>query len=363
MADPTMLREIVDSVKSLGRKVMVAQFPISKKASFDGSNADAFCKWLLDMEDIYTSVDKDDQQTLWAASQLLKGSALNYFRDHKKDLDTWEKLKEGLQGRYNHFNTVSYSKQKLRNVVQNKNESVADYAERVRVLSGQAYPDRIAEKEVTETIVNAFINGLRERRLQERIARQMPPDLNTAYHLAMNELRLKEHLSMFRDNTSAPEPMDCDMITRDDAMQKKLDAVTETLANICQVLTTQQQQPPPPPPQPRQPQQLPPHQRHFQVQPQFNQQYQQHMNRPPPQQFQRPPQQFQRNRQNFQQNYQPQRRTMSDQNNPQDYRWTADNRPICHYCGFIGHTQRVCRKKAAALNLPPPPPQQQSKGN
>ena len=349
MTDPAMLREIVESVKSLGRKVMVAQFPISKKATFDGSNADAFSKWLLDMEDIYTSVDKDDQQTLWAASQLLKGSALNYFRDNKTDLDTWDKLKSGLQGRYSHFNTVSYSKQKLRNILQNKNESVADFAERVRVLSGQAYPDRFGEKEVTETIVNAFINGLRERRLQERIARQMPADLNAAYQLAMNELRLKEHLSMFRDNTSAPEPMDCDVI-RADVTHKKLDAVTETLANICQVLTAQQQQHPPP--QPQQPQHPPPYHKNFQVQPQVNQQYQQRMNRPPPQQFQR-------NRQNFQPNHQPQRRPNSDQNNPQDYRWTADNRPICHYCGFIGHVQRVCRKKAAALGAPPPPPPQQ----
>ena len=49
MADPTVLSEVVESVKSLGRKVMIEQFPISKKATFDGSNADAFCKWLLDM--------------------------------------------------------------------------------------------------------------------------------------------------------------------------------------------------------------------------------------------------------------------------------------------------------------------------
>ena len=264
---------------------MVAQFPISKKTTFDGSNADAFCKWLLDMEDIYTSVDKDDQQTLWAASQLLKGSALNYFRDNKTELDTWEKLKRGLQTRYSHFNTVSYCKQKLRNIIQNKNESVADFAERVRVLSRQAYPDRSSEKEVIESVVNAFINGLRERRLQERIARQMPADLNASYQLAMNELRLKEHLSMFRDNTSAPEPMDCDTIGTDITNQK-LDAVTETLANICQVLTNHAQQQQHPLPQPQQ--QHPPHfQKHFQVQPQFNQQYQQHMNRPPPQQVQR----------------------------------------------------------------------------
>ena len=40
----------------------------------------------------------------------------------------------------------------------------------------------------------------------------------------------------------------------------------------------------------------------------------------------------------------------------QKYRWAPDKKKtVCAYCGFIGHIQTVCRKKAAANQINPPP--------
>lgn len=74
--DPNVLQEIAQSVKSLGNRQTVGQIIELKKVSFDGSSADAFSKWLLLMDDIYLSIDKDDAQMMFAA---LKGTALDYF--------------------------------------------------------------------------------------------------------------------------------------------------------------------------------------------------------------------------------------------------------------------------------------------
>ena len=58
--DPNVLQEIAQSVKSLGNRQTVGQIIELKKVSFDGSSADAFAKWLLLINDIYLSIDKDD---------------------------------------------------------------------------------------------------------------------------------------------------------------------------------------------------------------------------------------------------------------------------------------------------------------
>ena len=81
-----VLLDIAQSVRSLGNRLTANQTVSNKKATFDGSNADAYLKWMLDMDDIHLTLNQDDNQTLWAASQLLKGPALDFFRDTPKNL-------------------------------------------------------------------------------------------------------------------------------------------------------------------------------------------------------------------------------------------------------------------------------------
>ena len=354
-----VLLDIAQSVRSLGNRLTANQTVSNKKATFDGSNADAYLKWMLDMDDIHLTLNQDDNQTLWAASQLLKGPALDFFRDTRKTHPTWALFKTAMDARYDHLNPVARSKQKIRNALQHTNESVTDFAERIRTLAKPAFKDRSNEKEVAETLVNAFLNGLRDRRLQEKIGRKMPKTLEEAHRLAIEEQRVREHLTFFKDNSSAaPEPMDCSAVTKDN-LEARLDKVTETLADVCQILTAQTQQPPPPQHhqnRPNQQYQGPPQRpSQFQVHPQVNQRYHQ---RPPGRPPGMPQQQFQ-----GRQGYHPPRHPQpgrplhgSNSNPPQDYRWTADNKPVCHYCGNIGHVQRACRKRAAATGAPTPQP-------
>ena len=349
--DSTMLAEIARSVKSLEDRMTVGQ-SIDKTFTFDGSSADAFTKWLRMMDDIFDSVDQNDNKTTYAASKTLKGTALDFFRDTKRQVSTWPQIREAMTARYAYLNPVTRSKQKIRTALQRTNETISDFAERLRTLAEQAYADRHEEKEVIETLTIAFINGLRDRRLQESIARKMPTSLGEAYKLALHEQQVRDHLSMFKDNSNIPEPMDCDVVSGDkgkdkeDKVQRQLEQVTETLGSICQVLMAQQ----PTPPTPQTPQNP-----RFQVQPQGQQYY-----RPQQQTPYRGMQSrsFQQSRNNGPpRNGNPRHDTRNHDpganngNSPrQVYRWTEDDRPICHFCGTAGHVQRQCRKRREQNN-------------
>ena len=380
-----ILLDIADSVKSLRNGVLASttvknaiQLVQNKTTGFDGSNAADFTKWLAEMEGIHKTLGNDENQTLWAASQLLRGPALAYFQKIRNTCTDWATLKGNFLTRYANLNPADKAKRQLKGAVQQKGESPTDFAERISTLAQQAYSDRLQEKEVVETITYAFINGLRDRRLQESVARKQPENIEKAHDFAVNELLLRDHLTQFTDNSRQqppPEPMDCSAVSQNDAIQthlNHLDQVTKTLANISQVLTYRQNeqqeqqqrqqatgsQPTQFQQRPYQPPRQPQGNQQYQVQPQVSQQYQPHPSGPPPQ---RPPGMPQLFRQSPRQNP-----SFGRLPNPsQIYQWTPDHRPICHFCGNVGHIHRVCRKKAAAMSaqsqvLPPPPPPQRS---
>ena len=45
------------------------------------------------------------------------------------------------------------------------------------------------------------------------------------------------------------------------------------------------------------------------------------------------------------------------------YEWTPDNRPICYFCGIVGHTQRTCRRKRTVSTRQPRHPSMRPPGN
>lgn len=212
--DSKLLSEIGESVRSLRYQMRAEHTVKGRKTIFDGTNADMFGQWILEGDDMFETLNQDDSQTLWAASQLLKGSALDYYRQNRRLFPTWEQFKTAMIERYSYLNPAARSKQKLRQAIQNNNENVTEFAERIKSLAQQAYANKLAETEVIEIITNSFINGLKDRRLQESVARKMPKSLQEAHDAAVHEQRIREHLRFFKDNTPSAEPMDCDTINK-----------------------------------------------------------------------------------------------------------------------------------------------------
>lgn len=337
-----MANQLTECVTSLGNKLtLVHTIGQQKKSTFDGTNADNFLKWVAEVDNIYLETNRDERQTIWAAAQLLRGFALEYYHDIAANVHTWEDLKASMTEFFSYLSPDVQSKQKLRNIVQKPNESVPQYAERLRTLAKHAYGGREAEREVIETIAHAFINGLRDRRLQEKVARKMPTTLQEAYSHAMQEIKIDDHISMFADhsNEQVIEPMDISAVSaKPDPLQTQLNKV----ADLLQVLVQKENQRP----------------QTYQVSPQVNQQYrhasQQHQRPPYPPRF--PPNHGQKSPPKD--HTQP--RVPKNDGPLPDYRWTPDRKPICHFCGNIGHIQRVCRKKMAAQGRLPTHPARES---
>ena len=96
--------KIIKCVNALGNQLTLVHSIGAQrtKSQFDGLSADQFLKWLAEVDNIYLEVDRDDKQTIWAASQLLRGSALEYYHDVATSLGSWEHLKTLMHAHYHH---------------------------------------------------------------------------------------------------------------------------------------------------------------------------------------------------------------------------------------------------------------------
>ena len=117
-----ILLKIAESVNGLNNGVIVSQTIRNKQTSFDGSNANDFTKWLAERDDIHRSLGKDERQTLWAASQLLKGPALTYFQNIRNQCPDWATLKGHLLSRYSNLNPAEKANRQLKTAVQQKGD-------------------------------------------------------------------------------------------------------------------------------------------------------------------------------------------------------------------------------------------------
>ena len=337
-----MINAMMQGFGVLKNQLMTNQ-SVSGKHHFDGTSGEHFTKWLAEMDNLHMALKGDEEQTLWAASQTLKGTALDYFHEVSPSIDSWARFKTLMTQRYHYLDDADTAKQKLQNFVQRPNESIPHYAERLQALSRQAYKEKIDESSVVEAITRTFINGIIDRKLQERIATRRPKSPTEAYHIAMDQIKLMTELATYRDHSKGkPEPMDCNAVTPAPEPPAQNSDLSE-VRDLLEVLVRRSDD-------------------SFKVRPQVHQSYQQPsayqsypppVNQPPPGQFfQRQPTQPGQQRQNpgnFRQNSRPK----------PVYQWTSDHRPICYYCGLIGHVQRICLKRQAANNSTQRPQNQQ----
>lgn len=325
-------REIIKCMTALGNSMIDIGHQISlpkatgERGQFDGTSPEQFRRWLAEVDNMHVENGGIDKQTIRAASRLLKGSALEYYHEVASSLQSWAHFKKQMNERYKHLDDADLSKQKLMTLTQRNNETIPQYAERLRTVAHQAYRDQLKESNVAAIITKAFINGILDRSLQEKVARRRPKDLNDAQTAAMDELKIITEVSMYTDHSRVdrPEPMDCSVVTSESkASASELSEVKELLKVLVERDSAQTQSQP---------------SDSFRVQPQPFQVQPQHVTlypyaAPPPSVrplMSGPP---------FQQDVHTR--------NPQAYRWTPDNKPICAYCGIIGHVHRVCRRKAA----------------
>ena len=338
-------QKIVETILELGGQLSLPN--VSREwIIFDGTSGDCFRQWLDQLETIHLEAKGNHEITLRAASRLLKGSAQEYFLRIASQLNTWDQFKIMMLDQYNHLTDSMSARFQLAKLYQKPKESLPQYYEKYKALANQAYVGIQHETLAKDNMIQGFIQGISDTYTKRYVRERIPRSLDEAYKLANEGQKVNAQMGNDRHRND-PEPMDCDAVATQAAAAQTAAAQTSAvqevkqelsrLKNVLELLVSKERD-------------------HFQVEPQHAPH--QRLENP----YQQPPYQQPRN-QNFraQDRYpapgyrtqfhpgppRPAQERVPVQPPPQ-YRWTPDNRPICAYCGYAGHTQRVCRKKAAA---------------
>ena len=331
-------QKIVETILELGSQLSLPNVH-RDWVIFDGTSGDCFKQWIDQVETIHLESKGNEEITLRAASRLLKGSALDYFLSVASQLTTWEQFKILMTEQYKHLTDSITARYQLARICQKSKETLPQYYERYKALASRAYIGVQHESCVKDTVIDYFIEGISEVYIKRYVRERNPKDLTHAYKLANDGQKVNVQMRNGRSKNE-PEPMDCDTVAAQEAKEAKNAAqeVKEELSGIKDLLKVMmirdkfQVEPQQAPPRPDHP-------------------YRQRLN-----EYQNSSAHGRHPAGRWNQSNQPQSQagypgtghSRSPMQPPQKYRWTPDNKPICAYCGFAGHTQRVCRKKAAA---------------
>ena len=336
---------------------------------FHGEGSAKFRNWLTDMDQLGITVDSERMCVL--ASLTLGGLAGTFVSRFLKDNPNtqWQTLRQKLRERFSDESDIAYAQEKCRRMRQTRGESVSNFAERLRSAAADAF-DNISSPDTQRMLVEIFQKGVENDHLSRYLIRKKFTTLDLAVQCAVDETRADRTFQLLRDKPAPTEPMDIDAVRHDDHRLDRLQANMDRLTKQMDKLTRH----PPRPSGPPRSQNVPfrPN-RHNSAPPRFR-------SVPPhPHTVPSCPPTAPRPRQNAQpvqpSSFPAQPPTLTHQftspgagrapTGPRDppaaaeppsaacpgatrvprtspYRWTSDGRPICAFCGRVGHLQRQC---------------------
>lgn len=341
--------------------------------AFHGEGSTKFHAWLMDMDQLAITVDSERMCVL---STLTLGGLAGSFvsRFLKENPNTqWCTLRKKLRERFSDSSDLALAQEQCRRMRQRKDESVQNFAERLRTAASDAF-DNLTNLDTQRTLVEIFQKGVQSDHLSRYLIRKKYPTLDQAVECAVDEARADRCFQLCRESAAPAEPMDVDAVRADDRLDK-LQNDLDRLTKQMDKLTRRPQYPSSRPP-PRH-QSLPPRQnsapfRHQSAPPT---RFRNAPCQPPPAQSrpptnpQRPPPGAYRTHVTatvpppppppvFQQYQGPAPYVPNGPYSPPAdpcsangpvpvplpaYQWTSDGRPICAACGHVGHRHRQCR--------------------
>lgn len=305
---------VTAALQSLVQEIRVSSLTKHVR-TYQGEGTAKFYQWLTDMDQLSNTVDSDRMCVL--ATLTLGGPAGLYVARLTKTPITWTDLRRRLRDRYGEAEDPRIAREKLRNIRQNKGETVQNYAERLRAAADDLF-DNIDSDEAQGMLVDTFQRGLKDDRLARVLIRKNCKSLDELENEAITEQQTEKIFHLYRRDEQ--EPMEVDVVKRDE-VQELRKTVSELEKKLEQTKRV-------PPRQQPQTQRRYNNQRQGQSYPQTTPPPPPHMYGPPTRPVPPPPHMY---------TYPPPPLPT------QRHRWTPDGRPICSTCGRIGHKSRTCR--------------------
>lgn len=271
---------------------------------FNGDGSRRFKEWLADIERIAGALNADDATIKALCFESLKGSAAEHFarvnRNHPNA--QWRDIRRALVAQYSDAGDSHIAIQRLRQIKQKRGESIQSFAERIRTLGQEAYPNQQGNNPlVQDSLIEALIDGVVDDHIARKLIRERPDDFEDAVVRAIREQQASKHFSMRRNVYARnEEPMDVNSVVQP-RLADKVDQLCDQLEKLM------------PAPKPEEPSN-------------------------PIEDVLAKVENLERK---ISQNFGGQAR-----GGQKDRRqWTPDGKPICLYCNIPGHIQRDCRKR------------------
>ena len=126
----------------------------------------------------------------------LSGEAFQAYGTSASNISTYEELRDFLQARFGCRITAQIRRTELFNMKQKSDETLVDYASRIKFVAGEGYPDT-SNRQRSELEIAAFLQGCRDKTLAERVMQNSHEDLDSALNamvrVVQNALMFKSH--------------------------------------------------------------------------------------------------------------------------------------------------------------------------
>ena len=226
------------------RMELRAQGAANNIRNFSGESSDKYVAWLKDMERVLTQLQGDDSRAHALALQTLNGPAADFVTRLLKENPhmTWASLKKSLGDRYSDMADLAYARQKLRRLVQAKNESVENFHERLLTAAETVYgPEKLRLEYIQDQLIEYFIDGLTEDAMAKRLIRLKPKSMEDALKHATAEQQAQKTFDLRRGHASETEhtPMEVDAITSTPQYSDEFAKISALLQEVLVQLKSQ----------------------------------------------------------------------------------------------------------------------------
>ena len=160
---------------------------------FDGELS-KFQNWVKAIEKCALVNNLPDQKKKLVAYRFSSGTVSDFILRNIQESPhaEWAQLKTALADRFSVVSDAHIHFSRLRNIRQNKLESIQDFAERILVLAQDAYAgfDQ-SQRLVNHQTVGFFVDGLADESIRQKLTRENPTSFQDAVTSAINEFNIR----------------------------------------------------------------------------------------------------------------------------------------------------------------------------
>ena len=255
---------------------------------YSGEGSRHFHDWVKDIEKAGITLNADDQRYKSLVLQTLRGSAGDFVTRliRVQPNITWPSIRQALYDQYSDINDTQLAIQKLRRLTQNAGESIQNFAMRIMVLADDTYAGHDTNNPL---IQSALIETLVDGVRDNGVARKLIRENPDKFEKAVAVAVAEQQATRAYNIRRREQPMDVNLVSQEDSNSEITQRLDKLVDAVGQLLVKDK-------------------------------------------------------------NSKKETQTKGKQGGKSRFKWTEDGKPICHYCGKIGHTQSKCFSKRKQKN-------------